>query len=151
MSQMKEQGKNLQDQINEEKIGNRPEKEFRVMIVKMIQNLRNRMEARIENKPIKFWTFLLKAHTYTIHTQWITPFIPSCIYSHLNLDNEWPENQKKATENIILFWPSQSKVSGHAYQEISSKVLDIGGEKANFLVANGKMNFSSSIIFALMP
>ena len=48
MSQMKEQGKNLQDQINEEEIGNQPEKEFRVMIVKMIQNLRNRMEARTE-------------------------------------------------------------------------------------------------------
>ena len=43
MSQTKEQGKNLQDQINEDEIGNLPEKEFRVMIVKMIQNLRNRM------------------------------------------------------------------------------------------------------------
>ena len=41
---MKEQGKNLQDQINEDEIGNLPEKEFRVMIVKMIQNLGNRME-----------------------------------------------------------------------------------------------------------
>ena len=48
MSQMKEQGKNLQHQINEEKIGNLPEKEFRVMIVKIIQNLGNRMEARIK-------------------------------------------------------------------------------------------------------
>ena len=48
MSQMKEQSKNLQDQMNEEEIGNLPEKEFRVMIVKRIQNLRNRMEARIE-------------------------------------------------------------------------------------------------------
>ena len=48
MSWTKEQGKILQDQINEEEIGNLPEKEFRVMIVKMIQNLRNRMEARIE-------------------------------------------------------------------------------------------------------
>ena len=45
---MKEQGKNLQDQINEEEIGDLPEKEFRVMIVKMIQNLGNRMEARIK-------------------------------------------------------------------------------------------------------
>ena len=42
--QMKEQGKNLKDQIIEDKIGNRPEKEFRVMMVKMIQNLGNRME-----------------------------------------------------------------------------------------------------------
>ena len=41
---MKEQGKNLQDQINEDEIGNLPEKEFRVRIVKMIQNLGNRME-----------------------------------------------------------------------------------------------------------
>ena len=45
---MKEQGKNLQDQINEEEIGNLTEKEFRIMIVKMIQNLGNRMEPRIE-------------------------------------------------------------------------------------------------------
>ena len=42
MSQAKDQGKNLQDQINEEEIGSLPEKEFRVMIVKMIQNLRNK-------------------------------------------------------------------------------------------------------------
>ena len=48
MSQMKEQGTNLQDQINEEEKGNLPENEFRVMIVKMIQNLGNRMEAWIE-------------------------------------------------------------------------------------------------------
>ena len=45
---MKERGKNLQNQVNEEEIGNLPEKEFRVMIVKMIQNLRNWMKARIE-------------------------------------------------------------------------------------------------------
>ena len=45
---MKEQGKILQDQINEEETVNLPEKEFRVMIVKMIQNLGNRMEARTE-------------------------------------------------------------------------------------------------------
>ena len=42
--QVKEQGKNLKDQINEDEIGNQPEKEFRVMIVKMIQNLINRMK-----------------------------------------------------------------------------------------------------------
>ena len=41
---MKEQCKTLQDQINEDKIGFLPEKEFRVIIVKMIQNLKNRME-----------------------------------------------------------------------------------------------------------
>ena len=42
--QVKEQGKNPSDQTNEEEIVSLPEKEFRVMIVKMIQNLGNRME-----------------------------------------------------------------------------------------------------------
>ena len=42
--QMKEQGKNPPDQTNEEEIGSLPEKEFRVMIAQMIQNLGNRME-----------------------------------------------------------------------------------------------------------
>ena len=42
--QMKEQGKNSSDQTNEEEVGSLPEKEFRIMIVKMIQTLGNRME-----------------------------------------------------------------------------------------------------------
>ena len=41
---MKEQGKNPLDETNEEVIGSLPEKEFTVRIVKMIQNLGNRME-----------------------------------------------------------------------------------------------------------
>ena len=41
---MKEQGKNPPDETNEEEIGSLPGKEFRVMIVNMIQNLGNRME-----------------------------------------------------------------------------------------------------------
>ena len=41
---MKEQGKTPPDQTNEEEIGSLPEKVFREMIVKMIQNLGNRME-----------------------------------------------------------------------------------------------------------
>ena len=41
---MKEQGKNPPDQTNEEEIGSLLEKEFRVMIIKMIKNLGNRME-----------------------------------------------------------------------------------------------------------
>ena len=50
---MKEFGKNPPDQINEE-TGSLPEKEFRVMLIKMIQkkekmiqNLRNKMESQI--------------------------------------------------------------------------------------------------------
>ena len=41
---MKEQGTNPPDQTNEEEIGSLPEKELRVMIVKMIQNPGNREE-----------------------------------------------------------------------------------------------------------
>ena len=41
---MKEPTKNSPEQTNEEKIGSLPEKEFRVLRVKMIQNLGNRME-----------------------------------------------------------------------------------------------------------
>ena len=48
MYQMKEQDKTTEKQLNEVEIGNLPEKEFRIMIVKMIQDLRKRMEARIE-------------------------------------------------------------------------------------------------------
>ena len=46
---MKEQGKNPPDQTNEEEIGSLHEKEFRVMIGKMIQNLGNRMEKNTRN------------------------------------------------------------------------------------------------------
>ena len=42
--QMKEQDKNPLDQTSEEEISSLPEKEVRVMIVKMIQNLGNRMQ-----------------------------------------------------------------------------------------------------------
>ena len=41
---MKEQRKNPPDQTNEEEIGSLLKQEFRIMIVKMIQNLGKRME-----------------------------------------------------------------------------------------------------------
>ena len=44
MQQMKEQSKNRPDEKYEEGIGSLPKKEFRVMIVKVIQNPGNRME-----------------------------------------------------------------------------------------------------------
>ena len=44
MQQLKEQGKKPPDPTNEEEISSLPEKEFRVMIVKIIQNLGNRIE-----------------------------------------------------------------------------------------------------------
>ena len=46
---MKEQTRNTEVQINEEEIGKIPEKEFRIMIVKMIKNLENKMEKMQES------------------------------------------------------------------------------------------------------
>ena len=43
-AQMKEQGRNSWDQINEEEIRNLPQREFRIMMVKMLWRLENRME-----------------------------------------------------------------------------------------------------------
>ena len=48
MHQMKEQDKIPEKQSNEVEIGNLPEKEFRIMRVKMIQDLGKRMEAKIK-------------------------------------------------------------------------------------------------------
>ena len=42
--QMQEQTRNTEIQINEEEIGKLHEKEFKIMIVKMIRNLENKME-----------------------------------------------------------------------------------------------------------
>ena len=48
-AQMKEQTRNTETQINEEEIGKLPEKELRIMIVKMIKNLENKMEKMRES------------------------------------------------------------------------------------------------------
>ena len=48
MSQMKKWNKTPIEQLSKVEIGNLPEKEFRVMIVKIIQDLWKRMEAQIE-------------------------------------------------------------------------------------------------------
>ena len=49
---MKEQTRNTEVQINEKEIGKLLEKEFRIMIVKMIKNLENKMQESI-NKDLK--------------------------------------------------------------------------------------------------
>ena len=47
IQQVKEHDKCPPNQTKEEEIGSLPEKEFRIMIVKMIQNLENKMELQI--------------------------------------------------------------------------------------------------------
>ena len=46
---MKEQTTNTEIQTNEEEIGKLPDKEFRIMIVKMIKTLENKMEKMQES------------------------------------------------------------------------------------------------------
>ena len=46
---MKEQTRNAEVQVNEEEIGKEPGKAFRIMTVKMIKNLENKMEKMQES------------------------------------------------------------------------------------------------------
>ena len=65
-TQMKEQTRNTEVQINEVEIGKLPEKEFRMMIINMIKNLENKMEEMQEsiNKDLE----LKNKHTETNNT-----------------------------------------------------------------------------------
>ena len=66
-TQKKEQTRNTEVQINEEKIGKLPEKEFRIMIVKMIKNLEKRME-KMQESVNKDLDELKNKHTETNNT-----------------------------------------------------------------------------------
>ena len=44
---MKDQTRNKKVQINEEEIGKLPEKEFRIMIAKMLKNLENKCKNQL--------------------------------------------------------------------------------------------------------
>ena len=47
--QVKEQDKSPPNQTKEEEIGNLPDKEFQIVVVKMIQNIENKMESQINS------------------------------------------------------------------------------------------------------
>ena len=51
--QVKEHEKCPPNQTKEEEIGNLPEKQFRIMIIKMIQNLESKMELQINSLETK--------------------------------------------------------------------------------------------------
>ena len=64
-AQRKEQTRSIEIQINEEEIGKLPEKEFRIMIVKMIKkNLENKME-KMQESVNKDLEELQNRHTVT--------------------------------------------------------------------------------------
>ena len=64
---MKEQTRNTEVQINEEEMGKLPGKEFRIMIVKMIKNLENKME-KIQEAFTRHLEELNNKHTETNNT-----------------------------------------------------------------------------------
>ena len=66
-AQIKEQTINTEVQINEEEIGKLPEKEFRIMIVKMIKNLKNKTE-KMQDSINKDLEELKNKHTETNST-----------------------------------------------------------------------------------
>ena len=78
-TQMKEQTKNTEAQINEEEIGKLPEKELRIMIVKIIKNLENRME-KMQESINKDLGELKNKHTETNNT--ITEIKKNSIRNH---------------------------------------------------------------------
>ena len=66
-TQMKEQTRNIEVQINEQEISRLPEKEFRIVIVKMIKNLENQME-KMQESIQKDLEELKNKHTETNNT-----------------------------------------------------------------------------------
>ena len=61
---MKEKSRNREDQINEEEIDRLPENEFRIMTIKMIKTLENKMEKMQEsiNKELEEYAYRDKQH-----------------------------------------------------------------------------------------
>ena len=66
-TQMKEQTRNIEIQIIKEEIGKLPEKEFRMMRVKVIKNLENKME-KTQDSTNKDLEELENKHTETNNT-----------------------------------------------------------------------------------
>ena len=66
-TQMNEQTRNTEVKINEEEIGKLPEKEFRIIIAKMIKNLENKMK-KIQESINKDLEELKNKHTETNNT-----------------------------------------------------------------------------------
>ena len=86
-TQMREQIRNTEVKINEEEIGKLPEKEFRIMIVKMIKNLENKMEKMQEsiNKDLEE---LKNKHTETTQLLKLKILQKESIVEYLKQKNE---------------------------------------------------------------
>ena len=86
-AQMKEETRNTEVQINEEEIGKLPEKDLRIMIVKMIKNLENRMD-KIQESINKDLEELKNKHTETTKLLKLKIFQKESIAEYLKQKNE---------------------------------------------------------------
>ena len=95
-TQMKEQTRNTEFQINEE-IGKLPEKEFRIMIVKFIKNLENKME-NMQESINKDLDVLKIKHTQTNNTITEIKNTLEGIYSRISEEEQISEQEHKMVE-----------------------------------------------------
>ena len=97
---MKEQTRNTEVQINEEEIDKLPEKELRIMIVKMIKNLENKMEKMQEsiNKDLEE---LKNEHTETTQLLKLKILQKESIAEYLKQKNEFSELEDKKVEYLL--------------------------------------------------
>ena len=95
-TQTKERIRNTEVEINEEEIGKLPEKEFRIMIVKMIKNFENKMEKMQEsfNKDLEE---LKNKHTDT------TPLVKLKILQNRSIA-EYPRQKNGSVSWKIKWW-----------------------------------------------
>ena len=106
-AQMKEQTRNTEVQINEEEIGKLPKKELRIMILKMIKNLENKMEKMQEsiNKDLEE---LKNKHTETNNTITETKNTLEKINSRIS---EAEESINELEDNMVeISFEEQNKV-----------------------------------------
>ena len=97
---MKEQTRNTEAQINEEEIDKLPEKEFRIMIVKMIKNLENKMEKMQEsiNEDLEE---LKNKHTETKQLLKLKILQKESIAEYLKQKNKFSELEDKKVEYLL--------------------------------------------------
>ena len=121
-AQMKEQLRNTEVQINEEKRGKLPEKEFRIVIVKMIKNLENKMEKMQEtiNKDLEE---LKNKHTETNNT--ITK-MKSTLQGINSRISEAEERISKPEDKMVeITFEEQNKVK--RMERTEDSLRDLGG------------------------
>ena len=102
-AQMKEQTNNTEVQINEEEIGKLPEKKIRMMIVKMIKNLENKMEKMQEsiNKDLEE---LKNKHTETNNTITEMKNTLEIVYQEQESIAEYLKQKNKSVIWKIKWW-----------------------------------------------